>query len=185
MARVIVFLTTNEDKYEEIAGLLEDEVGEDLEVDRATERLPIPPSSVPGEVAKFRALEAFKILKEPVFAEALAIELADGALSGASFRQAFEAPGGASSWLTKHDGKPGTARVAVGYTADGKDAKLFEAAIRGTLVTKGRGHGNAPWERHWIPDGHTQTLAELAGHAQSDEIRNGAYLQLAKALTAT
>lgn len=184
MARVVFFLTTNDDKYEEIASLFEDELGLDLEVERRSERLPVPPSTVPDEVAKFRAIEAFKVLKTPVFAEALAIELADGALSGASFRQAFEAPGGASTWLTKHDGKPGVARIAVGYTTDGKSAQHFEAKIPGMLITKGRGEGNAAWERHWVPDGRSETLAELAGHAQSDEIRNGAYLQLAKALSA-
>lgn len=181
MARALVFLTTNEQKYEEIAALLEEEAGVDVE--RRTERLPVPPSNMPGDVAKFRALEAFKVLRAPVFAEALAIELADGALSGASFRQAFEQPGG-SSWLTKHDGKKGVARVAVGYTADGKDARVFEAEIRGTLRTAARGHGNAAWERHWVPDGREETLAELAGHADGDVVRNAAYLALAKVLTA-
>ena len=180
MGARIVFLTTNEDKWAEIADLLEDEAG--VDVVRRSERLPVPPSNDPGEVAKFRALQAFPIVKSPVFAEALEIAMADGTLSGASFRQAFEQPGKPSSWLTKHDGQSGTARVAVGYTADGKTAKLFEAVIKGKLVLKGRGEGNAAWERHWVPDGKKETLAELAGEASFEDVRNGAYLALAKEL---
>lgn len=182
MAARIVFLTTNEDKWAEIADLLEDEAG--VDVVRRSERLPVPPSTKPGEVATFRALQAFPLVKAPVFAEALEIELADGTLSGASFRQAFEQPGSPSSWLVKHDGKPGVARIAVGFTADGKDAKLFEVAIKGTLVAKGRGEGNAAWERHWIPEGRKETLAQLAGASDFEAVRNGAYLQLAKVLSA-
>ncbi len=60
---------------------------------------------------------------------------------------------------------------------------MFEAEIRGTLRTAARGHGNAAWERHWVPDGSQETLAELAGDAKGDEVRNAAYLALAKALT--
>ena len=178
MKTPLFFLTTNVDKFEEIADLLAEEL--DVEIERRTARLPPPPSSVPSDVARFRALEAFKVLRAPVFAEALAIEMPDGALSGASFRQAFEMPEGAA-WVKKHDGQSGIARIAVGYTADGKDARCFEVAIRGTLSAKPRGDGNAAWEGFWIPEGHTETLAELAG-PDADELQNAPYVELVEAL---
>lgn len=172
------FLTTNLEKFEEVADLLDEDYG--IAIERRTARLPVPPSNAPGEVAKFRALEAFKVLRAPVFAEAVAIELPDGALSGASFRQAFEMPEGAG-WVRKHDGHAGVARVAVGYSADGRDAQVFEVAMKGTLTAKPRGDGNAPWERHWIPEGKSETLAELAG-PDADELQNAPYIALAKVL---
>ena len=178
MAAPLFFLTTNVEKFEEIADLFDEDYG--IQIDRRTARLPPPPSNTPGEVAKFRALEAFKVLKSAVFAEAVAIELADGALSGASFRQAFEMPEGAG-WLNKHDGHTGVARVAVGHCADGRESQVFEVAIPGKLVKKGKGDGNAPWERHWIPDGKAETLAELAG-PDADELQNKPYIDLAKLL---
>lgn len=174
----LFFLTTNVDKFEEVADLLEEDYG--IRIDRRTARLPVPPSNTPGEVAKFRATEAFKVLRAPVFAEAVAIELPDGALSGASFRQAFEMPEGAG-WMKKHDGHTGVARIAVGYSGDGREAQVFEVAIKGTLHVKPRGDGNAPWERHWVPDGKGESLAELAG-PDADELQNAPYIALAKVL---
>src|SRR5688572_16926603 len=97
--RRVIFLTTNADKHAEIAALLRP----DVEVERRTAQLAVPPSAVPSEVAEYRALQAFRAFRGPVFAEALAIELGDGVVSGASYRQAFEQIGG-SSWLKKHDG---------------------------------------------------------------------------------
>ena len=175
-----VFLTTNEEKFEEIAALLEEEAG--LDVERRTARLPFPPDNTdPAGVARFRSLKAYGVFRQPVFAEALAIELADGTLSGASYRQAFEEPGG-SPWLKKHDGAPGLARIAVGYTADGLDAQHFETVIRGRVTATGRGEGNAPWESFWIPEGRTETLAELADDPIADELQNAPYIALARAL---
>ncbi len=175
----LYFLTTNPEKYEEIAALLEEEAG--VDVQRRSERLPIPPTNAPSEVAKFRALEAFKVLNGPVFAEALCIELPDGMLSGASYRQAFEDPAH-STWLKKHDGHTGIARVAVGYTADGAEAKVFEKEIRGMLKKQGRGQGNAPWESFWIPEGRKETLAELADDEVADQLQNAPYMALARVL---
>ena len=174
----LFFLTTNLEKFEEVADLLDEDYG--IQIDRRTARLPVPPSNTPADVARFRALEAFKVLRAPVFAEAVAIELPDGALSGASFRQAFEMPEGAG-WVKKHDGHGGVARVAVGYCADGREAQVFEVAIKGTLQSKPRGDGNAPWERHWVPDGKNETLAELAG-PDADELQNAPYIALARML---
>lgn len=176
----VFFLTTNVDKHAEIAALLKREAG--VVLDRRTATLPVPPSVVPREVARFRALAAFQALNGPVFAEALAIELADGMVSGASYRQAFEQPGG-SPWLKKHDGATGVAQIAVGFTADGVRAEVFEGAIKGTLRTAPHGRGNAAWERHWIPDGMAaKTIADLVDGAEAEELRNAAYLGLAKRL---
>jgi inosine/xanthosine triphosphate pyrophosphatase family protein len=170
----VFFLTSNEAKCTEIAAMLLG--GAKVTVERRTASLPVPPSIAPAEVARFRALKAFAILGGPVFAEALSIELDDGVVSGASYRQAFEQPGG-SSWLKKHDCEEGTARVAVGFTADGKLVKVFEIAIPGRLRTEPRGHGVAAWERHWEPkEGpRGETLATLADHG----MQNRPYLDLA------
>ena len=179
MAKNLIFLTTNEEKFEEIAALLEEELA-GTHVERRTTRLPVPPSIVPAEVAPFRAAEAFKVFRVPVFAEALSVELADGVVAGTSFRQAFEEPGG-SSWLKRHDGHAGTAHIAVGY-ADGGEVKTFSVALKGKLLLSGRGEGNAPWESFWIPDGQTRTLAELADEEIADTLQNAPYMQLARSL---
>ncbi len=175
------FLTTNEEKFEEIAGLLEEEA--EVQIERRTARLPVPPSGGPGAVARFRAQEAFKVLGAPVFAEALSIELADGVVSGASFRQAFEDPEG-SAWRKRHDGAHGVARIAVGYAAGEGEARVYEAAIPGRLTATPRGEGNAPWESFWIPDGQTRTLGELADEPIADDLQNAPYMSLARALRA-
>ena len=172
----VIFLTTNPGKHAEIEALLAREAG--VEVERRTETLPVPPSVIPADVARFRAIEAYRALGVPVFAEALAIELADGMVSGSSYRQAFEQPGG-SSWLKKHDGAVGIAHIAVGYSSDGVEARVFSGAIKGTLRATPRGRGNAAWERCWIPEGREQTFAELSS---AEELRNGPYLALAKFL---
>lgn len=177
MARVI-FLTTNPDKHAEVASLLSEVAG--VECEQRSAKLPVPPSMQPGEVARFRALEAFQVFRAPVFAEALAIELPDGLVSGASYRQAFEQPGG-SSWLKKHDGKPGVAHIAVGYTSDGVTAQLFEAAIAGKLSLRPHGEGIAAWERHWIPDGAKTTLAALADDGDAPP-QDEPYVALARSL---
>lgn len=177
----VFFLTTNVDKHAEISALLKREAG--VEVERRTATLPVPPSVVPREVARFRALAAHQTLGGPVFAEALAIELGDGMVSGASYRQAFEQSGG-SPWLKRHDGATGVAHIAVGYSADGVRAEVFEAALKGTLRTTPHGRGNAAWERHWIAEGQTKTIADLVDGAAEEELRNAAYLALAKRLTA-
>lgn len=171
----VLFLTTNAEKHAEVSALLEHEAG--VTVERRTATLAVPPSVIPGEVAEYRSIQAFRAFREPVFAEALGIDLPDGLVSGASYRQAFEQPGG-SPWLSKHDGARGIARIAVGFASDEKGARVFEVAIEGTLVAAPRGRGVAAWERHWIPAGTTKTLAERA----SEELRLAPYLELAKAL---
>lgn len=175
----VFFLTTNVDKHAEIAAMLKRETG--VLVERRTATLPVPPSVVPREVARFRALAAFQVLAGPVFAEALGIEIGDGMVSGASYRQAFEQAGG-SPWLKRHDGARGVAHAAVGFTADGVRASVFESAIAGSLRTAAHGRGNAAWERHWIPDGHDKTLADLVDAASEEGLRNASYLALAKQL---
>lgn len=177
----VFFLTTNVDKFAEVAALLTRDAG--VAVERRTATLPVPPSVVPREVARFRALAAFQVLAGPVFAEALGIEVGGGMVSGASYRQAFEQAGG-SPWLKRHDGVHGIAHAAVGFTADGARASVFESSIPGSLRTAAHGRGNAAWERHWIPDGHDRTVADLVDAAAEEALRNASYLALAKHLRA-
>ena len=175
----VFFLTTNVDKHAEVAALLKRDAA--VVVERRTATLPVPPSVVPREVARFRALAAFQVLAGPVFAEALGIELGGGMVSGASYRQAFEQLGG-SPWLKRHDGVRGVAHAAVGFTADGVRASVFESAIPGSLRTVAHGRGNAAWERHWIPESHEQTVADLVDAAAEEGLRNASYLALARQL---
>jgi len=114
-------------------------------------------------LVKDKALKAFRHLGEPLFVEH----------TGLYLDQLNGLPGGLTQifWdQLKEDrfselfGSPGlndvTAKTVIGYV-DGKQFWFFEGAVRGTISSSPRGPRGFQWDCVFIPNGYSETFAEL------------------------
>jgi XTP/dITP diphosphohydrolase len=58
------------------------------------------------------------------------------------------------------------AKTVLGY-CDGRKIHLFEGSVQGTVPTSPAGPRDFQWDCVFVPDGHTQTFAEM-GSAKND-----------------
>lgn len=172
----VTFVTGNRWKHEEARRLL---AGVDVRVARLT--LDKPPSTDLREVARARAVDAHRRLGSPCFVENTGLYLDDhhGA-PGPRFKKEFLALGEAEFWA-RYGGGPGVARVVVAH-ADASGVRLFEGESEGTLLNAPRGQGGYGWDRAFVPEGYTRTLAELAASKYLVNMRHAPYLELAELL---
>lgn len=116
-----------------------------------------------------KALRAFEYLGEPLFVEhtGLYLDYLNGLPGGLTqiFWDSLQTDRFAK--LFGHAANKVLAKTLIGYI-DGKKCHLFEGEIVGTISLEPRGPRDFQWDCVFIPDGYTETFAELG--TQKNEI---------------
>lgn len=113
------------------------------------------------EVVEHKVKEAYSILEKPVVVDDVSLSIhALGKLPGPFIKFFIAELGNDGICKLIHGDRAATATVAIGYH-DGGDVKIFLGEIQGTISESARGEGGFGWDAIFIPDGYTQTRAEM------------------------
>jgi XTP/dITP diphosphohydrolase len=115
------------------------------------------------EVVRWKALEAYRYLRQPCLVEhgGLFFEgLPD--LPGSLGKLIWNAVGERMcGFLRAEDSRRANARAILGY-CDGRRIRLYEGATRGEVATRARGDYNkSNWDPIFIPEGSQETYGEM------------------------
>ena len=115
------------------------------------------------EVVIDKAKRAYEVLKTPVLVEDVSLVFHGlKRLPGPLIKWFLHSLGneGLSSLVDKLDSRIATATVQFCY-CDGKECKVFEGSMEGTISEKPKGEMGFGWDPIFIPKGHTRTWAEM------------------------
>jgi XTP/dITP diphosphohydrolase len=122
-----------------------------------------------------KALKAFQYLGEPLFVEhtGLYLDHLNGLPGGLTqiFWDSLEADRFAE--LFGHGNNKVVAKTLIGYI-DGKKCHFFEGAIGGQICPEPRGPRGFQWDCVFVPDGYTETFAELGDRKNEISMRRRA-----------
>lgn len=152
-----MFVTSNQNKAQEVRHIL------GIEVKITDLDLPELQSLSVDEVAKTKVRTAYSIVKKPVIVEDTGIYI-----------KSFEGfPGALAKWFVNGLGceaacrsvdiskdRRAYAQTCVAFY-DGKSLKTFTGRIYGRIARSPRGARNFGWDRIFIPNGHSETFAEM------------------------
>jgi non-canonical purine NTP pyrophosphatase (RdgB/HAM1 family) len=174
----LVFVTSRAEKALEAQRL-------GFDVERLDLDLPEPQALDPSEIVEAKARVAFAMLLRPVLVED----------SGLAIRAWGGFPGALIKWLEKSAGVASLARMldafadrgatavcAIGF-CDGGEVLTARGETHGSIAPAPRGEGGFGWDVLFIPEGSSQTFAEMAP-AEKDRIshRRRAWDAMAKTL---
>lgn len=114
-------------------------------------------------IVEHKARQAFAIVQKPVLVEDVALTFAAlGRLPGPFIKWFLEEIGtdGVCRLADGLEDKSATASILYGYY-DGKAFSYFSGSIRGTIASAPRGDGGFGFDQCFVPEGYTQTRAEL------------------------
>lgn len=160
-----IFVTGNENKWIEAQRIF----GAPLE--RIALDLPEIQAPTTREVALVKARAAFAIVKRPVIVEDAGVELrAFGSFPG-PFIKFWETLGGLDSICRALDGLPTRDATAVGVLglADANGERVVEGRTDGVIAQAPRGTNGFGWDGIFVPEGGTQTFAEMTA-AEKDAV---------------
>jgi non-canonical purine NTP pyrophosphatase (RdgB/HAM1 family) len=114
-------------------------------------------------VVEHKLLQAFDEIKRPVLVEDVALEFeALGRLPGTFIKfYVEEVPFDTICRTLDGLSRKATAKSIYGYY-DGKSMEFFEGGLEGVIADHPRGENGWGWDKIFIPDGYTQTRAELS-----------------------
>lgn len=155
----VYFVTVNTYKANEVETYLAD-CGFDLQIvpHRIQEILHIDLT----EIVKDKVLKAYRDLRLPCVVEhgGLQIDALSG-LPGGLSKVVWDTVGDRlCSFLRPGDPRTATAKSVIGY-CDGKRVHTFSGETRGQISECGRGDYKFQWDPIFIPDGATETYAEM------------------------
>ena len=116
------------------------------------------------EIVEHKVRQAYDIIKKPVLVEDVAL----------GFRALNGLPGPFIKFFVEYTGVEPLCRMLDGFDdrsalgecmygyCDGKEVVLFRGGVAGTIADSPRGEGGFGWDRIFIPEGYTQTRAELS-----------------------
>ena len=116
------------------------------------------------EVVREKARDAFEKTGKFVLVEDTGLEFAAwNGLPGALIKWFLETVGneGILKMLEGEENRAALARTAVGFY-DGSEYRVFLGEIRGTVPTELRGTSGFGWDPIFIPDGYSQSFAEMS-----------------------
>jgi non-canonical purine NTP pyrophosphatase (RdgB/HAM1 family) len=151
----MIFVTGNNHKLKEFEAILGIKLNHsDLDLDEIQ-------SIDVEEVAVHKAKQAYELLKEPVIVED----------TGLYFEELNGLPGALVKFFVKNLSldqicslvKENRKAVAITCIAffDGELLKVFKGETRGEIAKEPRGTNGFGWDPIFIPEGHTQTFAEI------------------------
>lgn len=151
----MIFATSNHQKLKEFESILGIKLNHsDLDLDEIQ-------SIDVEEVATHKAKQAYGILKEPVIVED----------TGLYFEELNGLPGALIKFFVKKltlehicslikENRKATAVTCIAFF-DGKDLKIFKGETKGEISTEPRGANGFGWDPIFIPEGYSQTFAEI------------------------
>lgn len=156
----IRFMSGNPHKVREVQQILAPIGVEIVPVSRKLEELQTEDVE---RLVRDKLIKAFELIGRPVFVEHTGLYLngLNGLPAGLTqiFWDKLEADRFAA--LVKGLGDPSVvAKTVLGY-CDGRQIHVFEGAISGRVPTSPAGSRDFQWDCVFIPDGHTQTFAEM------------------------
>jgi XTP/dITP diphosphohydrolase len=162
------FISRNDHKIREASAIL-NPYG--VEVIAVPEKIEEIQSEDVRRLVRDKLLKAFQLVGKPLFVEHTGLEIA--ALNGlpAGLTQIFWDRLQADDFSKLVAGLPSAAVVArtvIGY-CDGQKVRFFEGKIAGKISPTPRGSRDFQWDCVFVPDGETQTFAEL-GEKRKNEI---------------
>lgn len=167
----VYFATTNKNKLSEAREIL------GIEVIETPLEIPEIQSLKSEEVAVAKAEAYFKVLKHPLFIEDVSLSFNSlGGLPGTYINDFSKALGnpGLCDLLNESADRSAVAKTTLVYiNEDGHH--VFVGEVKGSIAVSPRGDTNFGWDPIFIPDGHTQTFAEMG----SDEKNNVSMRRLA------
>ncbi len=166
--QTIPYVTTNKGKFQEVVSFLADSpnlpfnlVQEPLETTEVQ-------SDDQKEISRFKAIEAWNMLKKPLLVED----------AGIFFEKYQNFPGTFSKWVFKSLGFEGVSKlytpgdrayfqITLCYIENPEKLEFFQTRCYGTLIAPKPGHNpSLPFSVLFIPDGFNQTYQELTDAGQ-------------------
>lgn len=177
----LTFVTPNGWKHEEARRLLSS-----IDVHWSREGLPSPRGLSLEDTARARAAAAYEALGVPVFVENTELSVATEehglrhGIRGGAAKRLLESLG-ESEVAARYGGLVADTRIVVALAtgARPRDVATFEGEISGTIAEAPRGDHGYGWDRIFVPEGYTRTLAELATSKFLVNMRERPYLDLA------
>jgi XTP/dITP diphosphohydrolase len=169
-----IFVTSNENKRREAAGIL------GVELRSESPEVPEIQALDLREVAAEKAREARRALGSPdapvlVEDSGLVVEAWEG-LPGAFTKWFMNTVGNEGICGMLRDGLPRDARaVCVVAVADGEGVEVFPGEVRGSLAYSPRGEGGFGWDAIFVPEGDTRTYSEMGDEKHADSHRARAF----------
>lgn len=158
----IVFVTGNKPKVREAEQILDIPLEiEDVDLDEIQE-LDLE------KVALHKINQAYKIVGKPVIIDDVSVEIdAWKGFPGPLIKWVLKSSGGSAELILKllegEKNRKAKARLAIGFH-DGKKAHIFYGEVDGTISDEIRGENGFGWDPVFIPEGETQTFAEMDPH---------------------
>lgn len=161
----IIFVTGNKNKLQEAKNILGNKiniVSKDLDIDEIQE---IDSTKI---IVK-KTQDAFKLIRKPLIVEDTSLYLV--AWKGL--------PGALVKWFLKTVGSEGILKMLSGFTNrnalaqsviayhDGKNIRVFENTVKGTISEKIRGINGFGWDNIFIPEGFAKTYAEMSSNEKN------------------
>lgn len=177
----IRFLSGNEHKLTEASSILSP-IG--IHVIPLSIKIEELQSSDSASIVRDKASKAFQKIGHPLFVEqtGLFIDSLNGFPGGLTqvFWDTLEADK-VSLLFGQGDDTGVTARTRIGY-CDGRRIYQFQGEIRGRIASKPRGNPAFQWDCIFIPDGHSETFAEMGDKKNDISMRRIALEQFAQHL---
>ena len=123
------------------------------------------------EVAVDKAQRAYQQFRKPIFVEDTAVHFAAlGGFPGALIKWLFEAVGdeGICRLLDRYDDRSALTETCVCYYSK-HGPVVFRGKAAGAITEEPRGEKRFAWDRIFVPEGHTQTYAEM-GLAEKSKV---------------
>lgn len=170
----IRFVSRNDYKVQEVQTILKDAGVEVIAVKHSIDEIQ---TEDVNNLVRDKLLKAFKIVGRPVFVEhtGLYIESLNDFPGGLT--QIFWDRLQADKFSLLFGNSENTnlvAKTIIGY-CDSSQIHLFEGAIKGNISTEPRGNKDFQWDCIFIPEGETQTFAEMGSKKNEISMRKIAF----------
>jgi non-canonical purine NTP pyrophosphatase (RdgB/HAM1 family) len=159
----IRFVTTNISKVREFQTILQ------VEVTQLPLHLPEIQALEVDEVVRSKAEQAYAQAGVPILVEDTGLTFsAWNGLPGALIKWFVDSVGSAGicEMLSSQKNRHAIAKCTLDLY-DGKEHHLFSGMIQGNIAYEPRGQGGFGWDDIFIPDGYSQTFAEMTSEAKN------------------
>jgi len=160
---VIYFVSNNEKKLKEVIDILRIQLPGSIDIREFKYKLEEIQSEDSQKIVRDKTLKAFFKVRRPLFVEQTGMYIEDfGNLPGGLTQIVFESIT-AEKFCEIFGNRSNTnaiAKTIIGY-CDGRSIKTFEGSIRGRIASEPRGSSSYQWDSVFIPEGYTETFAEL------------------------
>lgn len=155
----ILFATGNKNKLEEAQAIL------GIKVEQAELDIPEIQSADPEMITKAKAQAYFKEFKQPLVVEDVSLVFnALKKLPGPYIKDFYETLGaqGLAELANKYEDNTAYAQNTLAYADEAGDLHIFIGIIKGQIAPEPRGTSGFAWDPIFIPDGETNTFAQMS-----------------------